>query len=121
MKGEKTILCKPFRYGGIMHDYNKTVEDWLGIINPLCYCCGGDMTTNLYTRGGHLLKISYPYASMFKITKGHYKGNYKLETLCRACAYDYGMGVIEMDGETYYNYYDFNEHKYKKTLKEGKK
>jgi hypothetical protein len=50
---------------------------------------------------------------MFKITKGKYKGKNKFRALCRKCAYDYGKGVIEMDGKTYTDYYKFNEEKYK--------
>lgn len=59
---------------------------------------------------------TYPYVATFKITKGQYKGNVRFKYLCRICAYDYGIGVIEMDGETYQNPKDFNEAAYKKKI-----
>lgn len=116
MKGERTLIDSPFRYGGIQHDYDMDVEDWRGVIHTRCWCCGGDMTRNFYSKSGTLLKKQYPYVAVFKITKGKHKGLNWFKTLCRACAYDYGRGVIEMDGNTYMNYYEFNEAKYKRSI-----
>lgn len=114
MKGDRTLVDIPFRYGGILHNYDMDVEEWHGIINKRCWCCGGDMTKNTYSLSGTLLKRNYPYVAEFKVSKGKNKGKYWFKTLCRACAYDYGRGVIEMDGNTYTNYFEFNESKYKK-------
>lgn len=120
MKGANTLIDKPFRYGGLRHDYGMDVEDWRGVIQKKCWCCGGDMTHNLRSKNGTLLKRVYPYVGAFRITKGFYKGNTWFKILCRACAYDYGVGVIEMDGETYMDYYVFNEWEYKKKLRRKK-
>lgn len=116
MKGERTLVDEPFRYGGIMHDFDRDVEGWRGVINRQCWCCGGDMTKNFYSLSGTLIKRSYPYVAIFKITKGENKGMSRFRTLCRACAYGYGRGVIEMDGYKYMNRNEFNEDKYKKQL-----
>ena len=113
MKGERTLIDQPFRYGGLLYDYKSDVEDWRGFIEPKCFCCGGDMTNNLRSANGTLLKQNFPYMAVFKITKGRFKGFNRFHILCRACAYDYGRGVIEMDGEAYTDYYAFNERKYK--------
>ena len=69
---------------------------------------------NARSISGTLLKKFYPYAAFFVISKGYEKGRYRLRPLCRLCAYDYGVGVIEMDGNIYKNHYDFNEEKVKK-------
>jgi len=69
---------------------------------------------NAYGPSGTLLRRNYPYVATFKYIKGKYKGLYRFRALCRACAYNYGRGVIEMDGNTYIDYYAFNEDKYKK-------
>lgn len=113
MKGERTLVDIPFRYGGIMHDFDKDVEDWRGVINKRCWCCGGDMTRNTYSTAGTLLRKQYPYVAVFKISKGKNKGMNWFKTLCRACAYNYGRGVIEMDGYKYMKSNEFNEAKYK--------
>lgn len=119
MKGERTLVDKPFRYGGIQRNYDLDVEGWRGAINKKCWCCGGDMTRNLYSYNGTLLKRCYPYIAVFKITKGENKGLNRFRTLCRACAYGYGKGVIEMDGNVYNNEYEFNERRFKKSLEKG--
>lgn len=117
MKGDRTLVDIPFRYGGIMHNYDMDVEDWQGVINKRCWCCGGDMTRNMYLKSGVLLQKLYPYVAVFKITKGKHRGQNWFKTLCRGCAYDYGRGVIEMDGNTYMNPVEFNESKYKKEMR----
>lgn len=116
MKGERTLVEEPFRYGGILHQFDKDVEYWNGVIEPRCWCCGGNMTKNLYSKSGTLLKRIYPYVAVFKITKGKHKGMVRFRVLCRACAYNYGVGVVEMDGNKYMKKDDFNEEKYKKRM-----
>ena len=111
MKGERTIKDVPFRYGGISHNYDKTCDEWYED-HPgyrKCYCCGGTMKNQMPR-----LHTTYPYMAIFKITKGKNKGFNRFRIICRRCAYDYGLGVIEMDGKTYYDYYEFKESKYKK-------
>lgn len=110
MKGERTIVDKPFRYGGIMHNYERDADEWASLNEHCkrCYCCGGKMG-NIYSPSGTLLRKSYPYMAMFKITKGRNKGKAWLKILCRACAYEYGRGVIEKDGITYYRPNEFKE------------
>lgn len=110
MKGENGIFEKPFRYGGIMHDYEKDVEQW--DMWKRCYCCGG-VPRNVYSNSGTLLKRKFPYIASFRIMKGKNKGRMKFQYLCRRCAYDYHLGVIEMDGKTYFDYNDFDEIEYK--------
>lgn len=120
MKGERTIDDKPFRYGGIEHDYDSTSEEWAENIPEMrkCYICGGKMQ-NIYSPSGTLLKKTYPYMGLFRITKGKHKGMGKFRVMCRACAYDLGRGVIEMDGHTYTNGLEFSESKFKGDLKRG--
>lgn len=125
MKGERMLCEKPFRYGGIQHDYDADVEEWIARSdsvqaelkrrglpsgNPYrrCFCCGGTMR-NIYGASGTLLKKSYPYCGQIKLRNG----KFKLVNLCRACAYAYGRGVIEMDGKTYQNPWEFREEQYK--------
>ena len=115
MKGERTLVDEPFRYGGFFHDYEKDVEQWhdiLGKSMDKCYCCGGKMR-NVRSQNGTLLKRNYPYIAVFKLSKGKHKGKNWFKPLCRACAYGYGRGVIEMDGNKYFDYYTFDEKKYK--------
>jgi hypothetical protein len=123
MKGERTLIDQPFRYGGIMHDYDKDVEQF-GLAETKygkrCWCCGG-RPMNCYSSSGTLLKYNYPYIAVFKITKGRDKGLNHFAYLCRRCAYNYGRGVIEMDGLVYWKYDDFNEAEYKAKLAESGK
>ena len=123
MRGERTIKDIPFRYGGIMHNYEADIEWWqsfdIKYKTPkkyrnydYCYACGGKMQ-NCYSPSGTLLKKSFPYMAFYKIFKGKNKGYNRCKIICRACAYAYGKGVIEMDGKTYQDYYEFNEIKYK--------
>ena len=85
MKGERTLDDKPFRYGGIMHNYDRTSEEWAEMIPKMrrCYICGGKMR-NIYSTSGTLLKKTYPYVGMFHITKGENKGKSKFRPMCRA-------------------------------------
>ena len=120
MKGERTIVDKPFRYAGIQKDYEKTADDWAEYMPEhmsKCYVCGGKMR-NVYINGT-LLKKMYPYMAEFRITKGKEKGMHKFRPMCRACAYAFGKGVIEMDGYTYWDMYEFSESRFKKALKNG--
>lgn len=122
MKGERTLKDQPFRYGGIMHNYDWDVEQWQtsGIKHdPMrrCYICGGKMR-NCYSQSGTLLRRNYPYIGVFKIVAGKYKGHFSFRIMCRACAYAFGRGVIEMDAETYYDPYIFREELYKGKLKQ---
>ena len=119
MKGSRTLIDQPFRYGGIMHDYEKDNEEWTEYLPDgkrimRCWCCGGVMR-NSRSINGTLLKRNFPYTGMFRITKGYLKGGFRFKMLCRACAYDYERGVIEMDGETYKRPDEFNESKYKES------
>lgn len=121
MKGSKTIQDKPFRYGGISHDYDMTSEDFTEYLPEhmsKCFICGGRMR-NIRSLNGTLLKRTYPYAGFFKITKGKNKGFYKFRLMCRSCAYNLGKGVIEMDGYTYQDKNDFNEKRYKEAIASG--
>lgn len=120
MKGERTIVGKPFRYAGIERDYEKDADDWaeyLPDVMSKCYICGGKMGNIVIN--GTMLKKTYPYIGVFRITKGKNKGNLKFHVMCRACAYNLGKGVIEMDGYTYHDSYEFNENRFKGSLKTG--
>ena len=124
MKGKNTLNEPPFRYGGLLHDYDKDWERWIGNSKRTpykkCSCCGGNGGNTIST-DGKVLRRRYPYVGVFKITKGKDKGNFQFRVLCRECAYAYGKGVIEMDGETYQNPSEFNEEEYKKGLNDGNK
>lgn len=93
MKGDRGLHDKPFRYSGILHQYDKTAEYFKS--RPRCYACGGDMT-------GHK-----PYAAAYRILRGDEAGLFRFRLLCRECAYAYGRGVVEQDGETYEYMTDF--------------
>jgi len=54
-----------------------------------------------------------PYTATFRITKGKDKGLFAFRPLCRSCAYRYGRGVIECDGNTYMEPDEFSEKKWK--------
>lgn len=121
MRGERSINGIPFRYAGIMHDYDMDTEEWVKYIPEhmrKCYICGGEMR-NVRSLSGTLRKKTYPYMALFNITKGKYKGMSQFHIMCRACAYNFGKGVIEMDGYTYKDFYDFDESKFKKAVKKG--
>ena len=127
MKGQRTLDKQPFRYGGFFHEYGFTNDDWQEKVwshdkrrrAPMrCHCCNGVMR-NLRSPRGTLLANSYPYMAVFRITKGQYKGRFQFRILCRSCAYRYGRGVIEMDGETYMQSREFNEEKYKEQIGYG--
>ena len=119
MKGSLGLFRTPFRWGGMLtKNYEMDAEEWAQVIQAAkkCYVCGGVMR-NMRSKSGTLLAIQYPYCGSYKILHGKKKGFYHFKILCRACAYAYGKGVIEMDGNTYKDYYDFSEAKYKKEIK----
>lgn len=106
MKGRNTLHNQPFRYGGFMKNYDREIHEIVGH-DMRCWCCGGVMrSSNPRT---HRIK---PYTAVFRITKGKDKGMNRFRVLCRSCAYDYGKGVIEVDGKIYFDKKDFNEKKY---------
>lgn len=107
MKGKNTLRDKPFRYGGIEHDYTKDFYELAGM-NEKCWCCGGEMKSHFRYHK------SKPYVAVFKITKGKYKGMNRFRPLCRTCAYNYGRGVVECDGNTYMKPDELSEKKWKK-------
>ena len=115
MKGKLTLNCTPFRYGGFFHDFdrdNEQTAEALNIKEMKCWCCGGIMKNHHFSDGA--VHRFWPYVATFRITKGKNKGLNKFRMLCRSCAYGYGFGVTEMDGNTYKNPNDFNEEKYKR-------
>lgn len=113
MRGDRTLVGQPFRYGGIQHNYERTWEQWDERVKGIekCYCCGRRYTELVYPDN------LYPYLGVYKITRGRDEGCNKLRIICRECAYDYGRGVVEMDGETYTDYYAFDEGEYKNANK----
>ena len=114
MKGQYTLKDQPFRYGGILHNYDMDNEEWSVYLDRklTCWCCGGEMKCHHFSDGS--VHRFFPYIAIFRITKGKNKGMNRFRMLCRACAYEYGKGVIEMDGNTYMHMLDFNERKYKR-------
>lgn len=106
MKGENTLKDKPFRYGGLLKDYSKEIHELNGC-EYKCWCCGRDMKSRV--TGTKIM----PYAATFNISKGKYKGFVALHPLCRACAYKYGRGVVECDGNTYMKPDEFTEERCK--------
>ena len=112
MKGSKSLNEQPFRYSGIEQNFAWTWDDWIKNVFKLygtrmrfgnCFVCGRKPNG----------KNDYPYCGCYKYTKGIFKGYGYFRILCRECAYDYGRGVIEMDGNVYRDPADFNESKYK--------
>lgn len=126
MKGQRTLDDRPFRYGGILHNYSADNDEWqekawshVKKAPMRCWCCNGIMK-NSRSQSGTLLRQNFPYMGVFKITKGKHKGKFQFKALCRACAYAYGRGVVEMDAETYMNPDDFDEMQYKEESGYGK-
>lgn len=113
MKGKYTLIDEPFRYGGIMHNYDRDNEGWSEYLNRklTCWCCGGEMKNHHFSDGS--VHQFFPYVATFKFIKGRNKGLNRFRMLCRSCAYEYGRGVIKMDGKTYKDPDEFNERKYK--------
>lgn len=112
MKGERTIDGHPpWRFVGLFFkNYYWDVEEWLenyGLHEKKCYVCGGTFKNTRIN--GNLLKHNFPYMACYKAFKGKEKGFSRFHLICRACAYGYGLGVIEKDGNLYRNYYDFIE------------
>lgn len=106
MKGKNTLKDKPFRYGGILKDYSKEIHEITGC-EYKCWCCGRDMKS--HAPG---IKIM-PYTARFQISKGRDRGFIAFRPLCRQCAYRYGRGVVECDGNTYMEPDEFSEKKWK--------
>lgn len=106
MKGKDTLEDKPFRYGGILKDYSKEIHEITGC-EYKCWCCGRDMKSHVPEN-----KIM-PYTATFRISKGKNKGLFAFRALCRQCAYRYGRGVVECDGNTYMEPDEFSEKKWK--------
>lgn len=107
MKGKNTLSDKPFRYGGILKDYSKEIHELNGH-EYKCWCCGKDMKSHV--PGTKIM----PYTATFRITKGKDKGLVAFRPLCRSCAYRYGRGVVECDGNTCMEPDEFSEEKWKK-------
>ncbi len=110
MKGERTIDCIPFRYAGLFcRKPEWDVEQWRQTDTNrkwICYACNAELK-NTYSTSGTLLRRNYPYMSVFKYGKGKNKGLSRFRILCRECAYSYGKGVTEIDGEIYMEKEDF--------------
>ena len=112
MKGSLTIdKHPPWRFVGLFYkNYDWDVEEWLGadsLHEKKCYACGGTLKNTRIN--GTLLKHNFPYMACYKAYKGKEKGFSRFHLLCRACAYGYGLGVIEKDGNLYKNYNEFKE------------
>lgn len=88
MKGERSLVEQPFRYGGFLHDFGKKTKDLI-FENGSCYCCGRDLSDLL------------PYAAFYEIKKEKSPRRYHLKLICRKCAYAYGRGVVERNGNIY--------------------
>lgn len=95
MKGEQGLQNKPFRYGGIFQNFDKTAEYFKS--SPRCYACGDELTGRK------------PYVASYRRLRGKKAGSSYFRMLCRECAYAYGRGVIEKDGKTYKHMTDYKE------------
>ena len=83
VKGHSIIVRVPFRYGGLFRRFDLNAGEILPKGMCRCYVCGKD------------IKDEKGYAATYRVGKG----TYKFRLLCRKCAYSYGRGVIEEDGE----------------------
>lgn len=110
------IIEQPFRFGGLMHDYTEDVEYWSERIPEMqnCFKCG-KLMKNHRDKEGNIFQKEYPYMTFLDITLNGKRTCYN-KVICRKCAYTYGLGVIEMDGETYFNFNDFDEEEYKREI-----
>lgn len=106
MKENNTLVDRPFRYGGFKHDYTKDFYE-LTRTSGECWCCGCEMKSVVPK-----IKIM-PYVATFQISTGKNKGRFAFRLLCRSCAYAYGQGVVECDGNTYMKPDEFSEKKWK--------
>lgn len=114
------IIEQPFRFGGLMHDYSVDVEDWAERIPEMdrCFKCR-KLMKNHRDKDDNIIQKEYPYMVFLDVTLNGMCACYN-KVICRKCAYSYDIGVIEMDGEVYLNFYDFNEEEYKrKTFSEA--
>lgn len=84
-----------FRYGGFFHDYEMTAKETGA---DVCYVCHKDFGDE-----------EKPYCRVFPAGEGRSR----FGIICRKCAYSFGDGVIEADGETYTDYYAFSEERWK--------
>lgn len=105
-KEKHTLIDKPFRYGGFKHDYTKDFYELTGI-NDKCWCCGCELKS--FVPG---IKIM-PYVAIFRISKGKDNDSFAFRPICRSCAYKYGRGVVECDGNTYMKPDEFSEKEWK--------
>lgn len=113
----KTLVIEtPYRYGGIMQNFEMDAEQWSKVIPEMshCYKCGRRIKNAI--KGKQIIK-NYPYAMFltYKEDKKVLRG--AIEPLCRSCAYSYKLGVLEMDGEEYQCENEFNEEEYKQKIK----
>ncbi len=110
MKGSMMLSCTPMRYiGAFSRHPDWDVEQWGEYLHEnKCWACGGKLK-NTYSPAGTLLKHNFPYIASYRAFKGKEKGFQRFHMLCRSCAYDYGKGVIEKDGNTYFNSNEFRE------------
>lgn len=94
---------KPFRWGGINHDFDKKAKDWRGdnikddVYNE-CFCCHEETPQD-----------EPLYCATFEDTLSPSQQKFAFRILCRNCAYKYGVGVIEKNGKTYMKYEDFEK------------
>lgn len=92
---------KPFRWGGIGHQFDKTAKEWreesIKLYNE-CFCCHKEPPQD-----------EPLYCATLEDTLSPDKNRFVFKILCRECAYKYGVGVIEKGGKTYMKYEDFEK------------
>lgn len=110
------IIEQPFRFGGLMHDYSGDVEYWGKRIPEMrkCFKCG-KLMENHRDKDDNIIQKEYPYMVFLDTTLNDKRTCYN-KVICRKCAYSYGIGVIEMDGETYNKINEFDEEEYKREI-----
>lgn len=96
LERDKTRGCKmTFRYGGLVHNFNKTVGEWaddftLESENPFidCSCCKKPF-----------VRSEFPYMGVFHVKGITYKYRNKFIIICKSCAYRISDIVIESGGK----------------------
>ena len=88
-EAEQKKRGESFRFGGFCRDYDATARDFG---KTECYHCHKPFGED-----------EKPYCRIFPVGDG--KSMFGL--ICRDCAYSFGDGVIERDGETYYQPDDY--------------
>ena len=89
-KEKSTLIDKLF---GVA-DLSTIVSELTGM-DEKCWCCSCEMKS-------HVSRIKImPYAAIFRILKGKDKDCFAFRQICRSCAYSYGRGVVECDGNIY--------------------